>query len=255
MDRRALRSSITVSAAGWLGKGLVRFLLVMIVAGAIAAFAAGFGIAYDYSYLRASILTGSPGGHYYTLATHLAPFVLLVGVVVSGLTGWREDLALFRPGDAVPVGPAGSFHVRLLEGQVMGYPDGSPSDYRVTLEVVPQEGPAREELLRLNHPVREAGVSLLLAEYVEVGEAVGVRLLAVHDYGYPVVVAGGILLLLGVCLSSYLPHQQVWLWPAADGTTEAAGRTSGDGVGFEWLFRKMVARSGEVAGGEAGSRE
>src|SRR5262245_7908348 len=44
----------------------------MIAAGAIAAFAAGFGIAHDYSYLRASILTGSQGGHYHTLATHLA---------------------------------------------------------------------------------------------------------------------------------------------------------------------------------------
>jgi TRAP-type uncharacterized transport system substrate-binding protein len=72
VDRRALKSPTAASAAAWLGKGFVRFLLLMIAAGAIAAFAAGFGIAHDYSYLRASILTGSQGGHYHTLATHLA---------------------------------------------------------------------------------------------------------------------------------------------------------------------------------------
>ena len=56
----------------WLGKGFVRFLLVLIAAAAVAAVAAGFGIAHDYGYLHASILTGSPSGQYYALATRLA---------------------------------------------------------------------------------------------------------------------------------------------------------------------------------------
>jgi len=56
----------------WLGKGLVRFLLLMLAAAAVAAVAAGFGIAHDYGYLRASILTGSPGGQYHALAIRLA---------------------------------------------------------------------------------------------------------------------------------------------------------------------------------------
>ena len=56
----------------WLGKGFVRFLLVLIAAAAVAAFAAGFGIAHDYGYLHASILTGSPDGQYHALATRLA---------------------------------------------------------------------------------------------------------------------------------------------------------------------------------------
>lgn len=38
----------------------------------IAAVAAAFGIARDYGYLHASILSGSPGGYYHTLATRLA---------------------------------------------------------------------------------------------------------------------------------------------------------------------------------------
>jgi TRAP-type uncharacterized transport system substrate-binding protein len=56
----------------WLGKGFVRLVLVLIAAAVVAAAAGGFGIAHDYGYLRASILTGSPGGQYYALATRLA---------------------------------------------------------------------------------------------------------------------------------------------------------------------------------------
>jgi TRAP-type uncharacterized transport system substrate-binding protein len=44
----------------------------LVAAAAIAAVAASFGIARDYGYLRASILSGSPGGYYHMLATRLA---------------------------------------------------------------------------------------------------------------------------------------------------------------------------------------
>ena len=56
----------------WLGKGLFRVLLVLVAASAVAAVAAGFGIAHNYGYLHASILTGSPSGQYNALATRLA---------------------------------------------------------------------------------------------------------------------------------------------------------------------------------------
>ena len=53
-------------------KGLVRISLLLIAAGVIAAIAAAFGIAQNYGYLRASILTGAPEGRYYALGTRLA---------------------------------------------------------------------------------------------------------------------------------------------------------------------------------------
>jgi TRAP-type uncharacterized transport system substrate-binding protein len=56
----------------WRGKALVRVSLLLIAAASIAALAAAFGIARDYGYLHASILTGSPGGQYHALATRLA---------------------------------------------------------------------------------------------------------------------------------------------------------------------------------------
>ena len=56
----------------WRGKGLVRVSLLLVAAAAVAAVASAFGIAHDYGYLHASILTGSPGGQYHMLATRLS---------------------------------------------------------------------------------------------------------------------------------------------------------------------------------------
>ena len=56
----------------WLGKGALRLLVLLAVGAAIAGIAAAFGIARDYGYLHASILTGSPGGQYHALGTRLA---------------------------------------------------------------------------------------------------------------------------------------------------------------------------------------
>src|SRR5262245_6660448 len=56
----------------WRGKVVARALFLIVVAALLAAVAAAFGIARDYGYLRASILTGSPGGQYHALATRLS---------------------------------------------------------------------------------------------------------------------------------------------------------------------------------------
>ena len=44
----------------WRGKGLARVSLLLVVGALVAALAAAFGIARDYGYLQASMLTGSP---------------------------------------------------------------------------------------------------------------------------------------------------------------------------------------------------
>jgi len=51
---------------------VLRIGVLVIAAGAIAAFASMFGIARDYSYLRVSFLSGMSGGNYHALATRLA---------------------------------------------------------------------------------------------------------------------------------------------------------------------------------------
>jgi TRAP-type uncharacterized transport system substrate-binding protein len=56
----------------WRGKALARIAFLLVVSGVVAALAAAFGIARDYGYLQASILTGSAGGQYHALATRLS---------------------------------------------------------------------------------------------------------------------------------------------------------------------------------------
>src|SRR5215470_9148650 len=56
----------------WLSKALLRLLVLLVAAAAVAAFASNFGVSHDYGHLRASLLAGVPGGHYHTLATRLA---------------------------------------------------------------------------------------------------------------------------------------------------------------------------------------
>src|SRR5262245_48604887 len=66
------RNPIAGLRGAWRGKGLLRVSLLLVAAAAVAAIASAFGIAHDYGYLHASILTGSPGGQYHALATRLA---------------------------------------------------------------------------------------------------------------------------------------------------------------------------------------
>src|SRR5262249_27401194 len=104
--------------SGWYGKGLARAAILIGTAAVIAAAATGFGIAQNYGYLRASILTGSPGGYYYALGSGLAErakrgngnlvVVPTAGSIenVSRLRGGRghcaEMFALIQDGTPIP---------------------------------------------------------------------------------------------------------------------------------------------------------
>src|SRR5262245_50010281 len=68
----ATHSANSRPPTAWRGKAFLRVLLLLVAAVLAAAVAANFGIARDYGYLRASILTGAAGGYYHTLATRLA---------------------------------------------------------------------------------------------------------------------------------------------------------------------------------------
>jgi len=59
--------------APWRAKGVIRTVLLLAAAATVAGIASAFGIARDYGYLNASILTGSPDGQYYALATRGQP--------------------------------------------------------------------------------------------------------------------------------------------------------------------------------------
>ena len=104
--------------APWRAKGVVRTVLLLAAAATVAGIASAFGIARDYGYLNASILTGSPDGQYYALATRLANraksehgtlevvatngSVENVNRLANGSDNCAEKFALIQDGTPVP---------------------------------------------------------------------------------------------------------------------------------------------------------
>ena len=67
-----LSNRIFNRSAIWQGKALRRLLLLLAAAAAVAALASRFGVSHDYSYVRASLLSGAPSGRYHAIGTRLA---------------------------------------------------------------------------------------------------------------------------------------------------------------------------------------
>ena len=100
------------------GKALARALFLLAVFAIIAASAAALGVARDYGYLHASILSGSEAGHYHTVAAHLSErarrqrgtltviategSVENVNRLIAGRTRCIEMFALIQDGTPVP---------------------------------------------------------------------------------------------------------------------------------------------------------
>ncbi|MFC7243560.1 cytochrome c biogenesis protein ResB [Catellatospora aurea] len=63
-----------------------------------------------------------------------------------------------------------------------------------------------------------------------------------HDPGEPIVLAGAVLLLVGLPLSLYGKRRRVWLRLRPDGTAEAGGLPRTEYPGFEDEFRSLVER-------------
>src|SRR5262252_786299 len=137
----ATHSADSPAQSPWRGKGPLRILLLLVTAALVAGFAANFGIARDYGYLRASILTGAAGGYYHTLATRLA------------------DRAKRRHGTLSVIPTAGSIEnvSRLTSGQARCtemfalIQDGTPVSADARLELLGRL-PEPESLLLLARP-------------------------------------------------------------------------------------------------------
>ena len=71
-----------------------------------------------------------------------------------------------------------------------------------------------------------------LSGYQPTAAGDAVTLLAVHDPGYGLVIAGGALLLLGVTVALAFPHSSVHARIAADGTLRLAGFADRGAIGF-----------------------
>lgn len=129
------------------------------------------------------------------LAEHLAVLLLLLGVTISSF-GWRETLTI-APGETAAVGHQSGLALRNEEFTIARYPDGSPASYEARIAVV-GAGQATTGHVGVNRPLAYHGVGVYLAGYRPAATGYNVTLLAVRDPGYGLVVAAGVLFLVGM---------------------------------------------------------
>jgi hypothetical protein len=155
----------------------------------------------DLVWLRGDRNRFSPLG---TLTEHLAVLIMLAGVVLSLILGWREAFVI-ESGGTVDVGHATGITLRNDGFKIERYGDGSPAAYtaQVTLE---RGGKTGRSQIGVNQPAVERGTSLYLQGYSPDESRYTVTLLAVHDPGYGVIVGGGVLFLAGLVVACISPE-------------------------------------------------
>jgi cytochrome c biogenesis protein ResB len=195
-----------------------------------------------------------------TLLTHAAVVVLVAGVAVSDVRGWREALTLL-PGEEVEVQAAGHWRgkrphqsdgesglwVRNEGLTISHYADGRVAGYDA--EVVISEGglDAMCGHVRLNQPLSYRGVAFTLRSYTSHDEGHSVTLQAARDPGYGLVVVAGLLMFLGMTVSFNLPFCCIHVRIQPGGILRLAGRADRRAWRFEPEFAALVREIGKVA--------
>jgi cytochrome c biogenesis protein ResB len=173
-----------------------------------------------------------------TLAEHLAVLLVLAGVGVSLVFGWRETF-MIEPGRTAEVGHATGIALRNDGFEIERYADGSPAAYRAQVTVESGEEIQRRKI-GVNQPAVQRGARLYLQGYRPMGDRYIVTLLAVHDPGYGVAVGGGILFLASIVVALYCPRSSVHIRISGDGTLRLAGWADRRAYDFDREFAGLV---------------
>ena len=178
-----------------------------------------------------------------TLITHIALVLLILGAGWGRAVGWREDQLVLIPGQPRSLGHGLPVGLRSDGFEIVRYPNGMPRDYRAKVAVLDAGQEVLQQTVRVNAPLTYRQVTFYLASYIPVPdqpEASHVVLMAVHDPGYVPVIAAGVIMLVGLVLSFYLPHRRLWVKVAQDGEVWLAGRTEREKEGVvAWLDREV----------------
>ena len=176
-----------------------------------------------------------------TLAEHLAVLLVLAGVGVSLVFGWRETFTI-EPGGTAEIGHGTGIALRNHGFAIERYADGSPANYAAQVTVESGKETERREI-GVNQPAVKRGARIYLQGYrpVPVGDQYAVTLLAVHDPGYGVAVGGGILFLVSVVVALYFPRNSVHIRISGDGTLRLAGWADRRAYTFDREFAGLVA--------------
>jgi cytochrome c biogenesis protein len=99
-----------------------------------------------------------------TLVTHGGLLLLLAGVLLSMVWGWRVGEVTLPPGEQVAI-PTASFLLSGERFEVDRYPDGLPRDYRGQVAIWEGGRQVLRGMVRVNEPLVYRGVGFYLASY------------------------------------------------------------------------------------------
>jgi cytochrome c biogenesis protein ResB len=190
----------------------------------------------DATYLRGDRNRFSSLG---TLVSHLGVVILVLGVLMSSLLGWREELIVhpFHPTRSTKLATLAFMHDGFT---IERYADGSASDYVAQILLLPSDGSERQHSLRVNQPVHEQGLTILLRGYQQVGEDYLLSLLIVHDPGYGLLLVAGFLILLGMTISFNFPHRCIHIKLEKAGPLYLAGQADRRDYNLDVEFSALV---------------
>ena len=174
-----------------------------------------------------------------TLVTHLAVWLLLAGVALSGLVGWREEVTV-GPDKTVGVGHGSGLALRNAGFTVARYPDGSVADYEALVTVFAGDQQVAHGTIWVGVPLTYGSVGFHLHGYGGTEGRYSVTLLAVRDPGYGLVIAAGFLLLSGMTVSFNFPHACVRARVGPQGALCLAGQADRRAHDFEREFAGLV---------------
>lgn len=177
--------------------------------------------------------------HLATLVSHLAVLLLIIGVVLSGIYGWREELFI-GPDQVGQVGHTEGVTLNYEGFQIERYPDGSPADYVAEVRLVDASQRLARGHVRVNQPLVYGDFGIYLQGFARDEDGNMVTLLVVHDPGYILVVVSGLMLLLGMTVSFNFPHSCVYARLGPGGSLDIAGRPDRHNYDFDREFRELV---------------
>lgn len=122
-----------------------------------------------------------------TGVAHLAFVVILLGVLITGSTGFREDQFTVAAGSSREVGHDTNLTVEVLSFADTYHPDGQPADYVSEVILYDQGEPVAHQEVRVNTPLRYDGVKINQAFF---GVAADLRIAdadgnVLYDQGLP----------------------------------------------------------------------
>ncbi len=86
---------------------------------------------------------------------HLGLLIILVGGIISGMTGFRTNINISE-GEIVPVLNT-DFKLQLDKFEIEYYPDGRIKDWKSTLTIIENESPRLTKTIEVNHPLSYKG--------------------------------------------------------------------------------------------------